>query len=254
MRYKKIFLLGGTTEGRQIGEFLKKQEVKVWVSVATDYGKELLDAQKLENTDIKVIQSRLQEQEMIDLLKRENFDLVIDATHPYAQMVTHNIKEACAITQTAYKRIIRKSYKEEGIRHFETIEAIVAFLNHTEGNVLLTTGSKDLPAFTHVKAFEQRLYVRMLPVAKTIEECLKIGFKMSHLICMQGPFSKAMNRAMLGHIQAKYMVTKDSGEIGGYKEKVDAAKAMKVELLLLDRPEEERGIGVEEVCELLRLS
>lgn len=249
MKYKKILILGGTTEGRVLCEHLKRKSVEVWLSVATQYGKELMqDVQGLH-----LLQNRLDEAAMIDLLEQEQFGCVIDATHPYAQIVTQNIKVACAKTGILYKRLLRENAckenddREEQILYFKTLSEIVAYLNATTGNVLLTTGSKDLETFSKLENYQERLYVRMLPMPQTLQEQMAKGFKMSHFVCMQGPFSYEMNVALLKHVQAAYMVTKDSGDIGGVKDKVEAALEVGVKVLCLERPIQEEGMSLEAI-------
>ena len=50
-----------------------------------------------------------------------------------------------------------------------------------------------------------------------------LGFVGKHLICMQGPFSRELNTAMLRQFDAAYLVTKDSGKVGGFEEKLAVA-------------------------------
>lgn len=248
MKYKKIFVLGGTTEGRILAEYLIGKNIEVWLSVATDYGKEQMHHME----GIHLIEERLDEGAMVHLLKEKQFDCVLDTTHPYAQLVTQNIKSACEKVGVLYKRIIRTSYgKGEDIHYFNSIAEIVHFLAQTEGNILLTTGSKDLEAFTTLKHYEERLYVRMLPMPKGIESAIDLGYQMSHFICMQGPFSHEMNKALLRHVKAKYLVTKDSGDIGGMQDKVSAAKVLGVEVVCLTRPVKEEGLRLEQIYQWL---
>ena len=64
---------------------------------------------------------------------------------------------------------------------------------------------------------------------------------------MQGPFSYEMNKALLRYVKAKYLVTKDSGDIGGMQDKVRAAKALGVEVICLTRPVKEEGLRLEQI-------
>lgn len=243
MKFKRIFLLGGTTEARSIIAFLKKRDIEVTVSVATTYGEEVLEAEK--EKCVQVLQKRLDEEGFIEIFKKEQYHLVIDASHPYAQQATLNCKKACEKVGIRYRRVVREEMVNQ-VLSFCSVEEIIAYLENTEGNILLTTGSKDLKAYTKLTHFEERLYIRMLPIAKSIEEQLERGYLMSHLICMQGPFSMELNKAMLNQIQARYMVTKDSGLVGGTKEKIEAAKALGVTLLCLSRPSQEDGMSLEQ--------
>ena len=75
----KFCVFAGTTEGRELVEFLAGQEdVSVTACVATDYGEALLSPAK----NLTVSARRMTAEEMADLLTRERFDLVVDATHP----------------------------------------------------------------------------------------------------------------------------------------------------------------------------
>lgn len=241
MMFKNVFVLGGTTEARKIISFVRNYGIQVTVSVATTYGEELLEEEK----DVQVLQQRLDESGFEALFKKQQYDLVIDATHPYAKEATQNCKKACEKLEMPYKRIVREEV-EHRILRFSSVEEIISYLENTQGNILLTTGSKDLQAYTKLTHFKERIYIRMLPMAKSIDEQLERGYLMSHLICMQGPFSLELNKAMLNQIQARYMVTKDSGTVGGMEEKVEAARQLGVTLLCLRRPDEEGGMSLQQ--------
>ncbi|MFT2675385.1 precorrin-6A/cobalt-precorrin-6A reductase, partial [Escherichia coli] len=58
----------------------------------------------------------------------------------------------------------------------------------------------------------------------------------ANLCAMQGPFSQAFNEALWRDWGIDCVVTKDSGEAGGYRAKVDAARALGIPLLTVRRP------------------
>ena len=89
----KFCLFAGTTEGRRLAEFLSQQDVGLTVCVATEYGESLLGS----GEHLSISHKRLSAEEITQLLDDEKFDLVIDATHPYAEAVTGNITESCQI-------------------------------------------------------------------------------------------------------------------------------------------------------------
>ena len=90
----KLLLFAGTTEGRELAEYLAGCKVQVTACVATEYGETLISPQ----TNLTVHAGRMDRQQMQQLIQQEGFDLVIDATHPYAAVVTQNIAAACAQT------------------------------------------------------------------------------------------------------------------------------------------------------------
>ena len=71
----------------------------------------------------------LTEEEMEALLVRERFDLVVDATHPYAAEVTENIARACRGAGVEYLRLLREADAlPEGAVYFPDTEAAVSCL------------------------------------------------------------------------------------------------------------------------------
>ncbi|MCC8189321.1 MAG: precorrin-6A/cobalt-precorrin-6A reductase, partial [Planctomycetes bacterium] len=109
------------------------------------------------------------------------------------------------------------------------------------GRVLLTTGVKDLAAFTVVPEYRQRLFLRVLPAPASLRECARLGFRSSHVIAMQGPFSRELNRAILTNFAIHLLVTKDGGSAGGFQEKLLAAADAGVEVVVIGRPPERDG-------------
>ena len=114
------------------------------------------------------------------------------------------------------------------------------------GAALITTGSKELAAFTQIPDYKERLYLRVLPAVGSIQTCLAFGFPAKRIIAMQGPFSKELNVALMRQFAIKILVTKESGREGGFPEKREAARELGVQLIVLRRPEEE-GFSMTEI-------
>lgn len=217
--------------------------------MATEYGETLIEPAE----NVAVSAGRLNEEEMEALFRGERFDLVIDATHPYASAVTDNITQACSRTGTEYVRLAREDAASPvDAVCVPDIASAVAFLNSATGNILLTTGSKDLPAFSAIDGFAGRVYARVLPMESSLIQCRESGLEPSHIIAMQGPFSAAMNAAMIESVDAAFVVTKESGRAGGFEEKAAAAAKTGAKLVVIGRPENAaRGFSYAETVELL---
>ena len=244
----KICIFGGTTEGRKLAEFLSGQPCDVTVCVATDYGQTLLP----EGEHVSVSAKRLPVGEIVSLLTEHRFDLVIDATHPYAQSITKSIARACRETGTPRWRLLRgASGVSPEHTYMETVSDAAAFLSETEGNILLTTGSKELAGFSQLPGFSERVWARVLPLQSSLDACAQAGLPASHIFAMQGPFSEAMNAAMLRTIGAQYLVTKDGGAPGGFEEKESAAKSAGARLVVIGRPPEEEGLSLSKTISAL---
>lgn len=243
-----LCLFAGTTEGRMLSDFLREQKILSTVCVATEYGEMLIKPSR----NIKVLNKRLSRDEMKDLFIKNKYDLVIDATHPYANEVTENIISASLETSVDYIRLLRdKSSASSECVYVTDIGEAVKFLDKTEGNILLTTGGKDISKFAEIKNFDKRLYARVLPCGESLSLCEKAGIKPSHTIAMQGPFSEELNIAMLKEVSAKYLVTKDGGANGGFTEKIKAAKKTGAKVVVIGRPKQEAGLPFSQVVYLL---
>ena len=243
----KVIVFAGTTEGYEISRFLSENQLPVLACVATEYGSKSLQ----ENSCLHVQAGRLDEQQMRDLFFREKPELVLDATHPYAAEVTQNIRKACEETGVSYTRILRTGSEQQNAVYVRDAKEAAEYLKGTEGNVLLTTGSKELAVFTSVTDYNKRLFARVLSLPSVIESCQALGFEGRNLIAMQGPFSKELNQAMLEQYQCKYLVTKDSGKAGGFLEKIQAAEALGVTAVIIGRPLAEEGLSLKECRHML---
>ena len=135
----KVLVFAGTTEGYEICRFLADHQVQTMGFAATEYGGKSLT----ENEYLTVQTGRLDEAAMEQVFAQEKPEMVLDATHPYAAEVTGNIRTACEKTQTPYRRVLRESGShEEKAVYVESVQAAAQYLDQTQGNVLLTTGSK----------------------------------------------------------------------------------------------------------------
>ena len=123
-----------------------------------------------------------------------------------------------------------------------------AILMPTKGNILITTGSKEIAEFAPLC---DRAFARVLPSEESLRLCLNAGFEPKRIICMQGPFSKEFNSALLRELDIKYLVTKRTGKSGGFLEKVEAARENNAECVIIERPVKENGVTVTEAEKLI---
>lgn len=250
---KQVVVFAGTTEGRVLSTWLAEEGLEVLACVATEYGSLLLGEQE----HLKVHEGRLTGTEMERLLREEGKPLVLDLTHPYAVEVSRNICAASADSGCEYMRLIRPESVMSGAAEqtyvtVESVEEAAAWLSGTEGRILVTTGSKELHLFTKLADYRERVYARVLPSPQVVEHCQQLGFQGQHLICMQGPFSREINTAMLRQFGVSWLVTKESGKEGGFEEKLASAREAGAGVVLIGRPPEQNGVPVNEGVELLK--
>ena len=179
---KNILIFAGTTEGRQLAEYAVKEGIPCIVSAATEYGEELLEndlqlqKEKNKKAELRVIHGRMDQQEMEAFFEKEQVGLVIDATHPFAVIVTENIQQACKNSGIEYLRCLRdflteaKAVRSEkfacertnaitksdsSVVCVNSVEEAVYYLEQTQGNILITTGSKELDKYTRLTNYKE---------------------------------------------------------------------------------------------------
>ncbi len=226
-----ILLLGGTKDSREIAERLLQEGYPVVGTVTTLYGRKLLE--QIEK--IKVYCSKLNESSFYALIDREKITMILDATHPYATEISKLAMEISKIRKIPYVRFERESIQYKNVKEVKNAKEAAAFLKNTQGNIMLTTGSKNLESFVE-KIERKRLYARVLPIPEVIEKCSKLGMDAGHIIGMQGPFQKQFNQALYRQYNIQYMVTKESGEVGGTLEKIQGALELGIKVLMIQRP------------------
>ena len=244
----KLCVFAGTSEGRGLVKWLSAFEnLSVTACAATEYGGELLE----EIPGVTVSTRRLDQAQMEAFFREEGFGYVVDATHPYAPIVTKNIRAACEATGTPYLRLLRDGGLPEDCVCVESTAEAVQWLQSREEPVLLTVGSKELSAYAGLPGFGERYYARVLPVADSIELCKQAGVPTAHIIAMQGPFTRELNEALLHATGAGILVTKQTGIKGGFWEKVEAARHCGALLLVIGRPDHVAGLSFQETAAFL---
>lgn len=243
---KKPLIFSGTTEGRELSEKLSAAGIRHIVCVATEYGELVMEPDEM--ADVRT--GRMTALEMYDMIKAEA-EKVFDATHPYAADVSHNILTACLAADKEYVRILRDTDSElfpadAEIHEFENAAACAAALAETGGNILLTTGSKELGIYAADEEVRSRLYARVLPSQESIALCEQAGLSGRHIIAMQGPFSMETDLALIKQFGIKTLVTKSSGSAGGAPDKIRAAAEAGIPVYMIGRPSEETGLSVNE--------
>ncbi len=245
-----VIIFAGTTEGRELSEYLSAQKIQVTACVATEYGETILRGKQYLN----IHTGRMDAAQMKAFLQKTGAGLVVDATHPYAAVVSQNVAQACRETKTEYLRLIRESQQMETKEAVlvSSVEEAAAYLAQTSGNILATTGSKELAKYTVIPDYEKRVFARVLSTKEVAQACEELGFRGRNLICMQGPFSEELNTAMLRQFDCRYLVTKETGKAGGFKEKLRAAEKAGAKVVLVGRPEEQSGYSYGEIIEILK--
>ena len=262
----KIVIFSGTTEGRRLSEMLCRSGIEHHVCVATKYGNDVMT--KSEKAHVHI--GRMDSDGMREYLEANGIkegDTVVDATHPYAAEVSQNIEKTVKELGCVLIRVGRdpggvgedRNGESDNIRNsyvnkYKTVEDFAHVADHLNGNILLTTGSKELMKYCSEVSKDTllRSFVRILPSPESIDICENCGINPSNIIAMKGPFSYDMNRALMRDLDIRHLFTKDSGHTGGFEEKVRAADDLSVSVHILTRPGadgRDPGISITEAFE-----
>lgn len=233
-----------------MAEALCARQIDCMASVATEYGREVMRQQE----HLVIREGRMGEPEMEELMRTGTFLAVVDATHPYAVEVTEHIKESAKKTNLPYLRLSRSTAAEREIAEHEWMihtvadtQECVELLSKLPGNILLTTGSKELHAYAAREEIRERLFVRVLPGVESIEICHREQIPGKQIIAMQGPFGTELNEALIRQYDIGVLVTKESGQAGGFPEKIRAAEHRKIPVVMIQNPEQAGGMSMEKV-------
>lgn len=224
-----ILLLGGTSDSLKIAEILNEIGAGYILSVVSEYGTDL--ASKVAEC---VVTGRLDSIQMAKLTAEKRVSFLIDATHPFAVEASKTAMQVCCENQIKYLRFERPSkIPEEAVTASSIAEACSIALR-CEGQIYLTTGSKELAKFLAYLPVE-RCIARVLPVSAVLEKVEALGFLPHQIEAIKGPFSKEMNAALLERNRAGVMIAKESGEAGGLLEKVSACSKIGIPCLVIRR-------------------
>ncbi len=225
-----ILLIGGTKDGRDLAKDILNSNFKVLASTATKYGKDLLG----EHPNLTVIYGKKDYNDMIGVIEHNNIKCIVDASHPYAENISRTAIKVAKDKNIPYLRYERLETEISGVVRVKSYNEAAEVLKDTTGNIMLTIGSNNLEVFS--KLGINRLFVRVLPSSVVLEKCEKLGFSPKNIIAIQGPFFKEFNREIYRQFDIEFVITKDSGEEGGTRNKIEAAIEDGIKVILIERP------------------
>lgn len=224
----RVLLLGGTSEARTLAELLHP-EVDVISSLAG----------RVPDPALPVGDVRIGGFGGVDGLRRwlieSKIEAVVDATHPYAATITVNAATACRMLQIPHLVIARPAWPlGEAIPAVADRDAAKAVQDHDFQRVFLTTGRSGVEVFKDVDAW-------FLIRAVTAPDPHTLPGR-HELVLSRGPYRYEEEHALLAEHRIDCLVTKNSGG-DMTRPKLDAAAALGVAVVMIDRPPLPTGVG-----------
>lgn len=219
----RILILGGTGEGRKLADALVSAGHDVTTSLAGRTDETPPVAGKTVSGGFGGAVG------LMEYLLAENVDFLLDATHPFTVRMSANAVEAAQMAGIPLLRVTRPAWAPTATGSWTHAEraAVAADLLPPDAHVLLTTGHRDLDVFA--ARADCVFVVRLIQ---------KPGFALPNnctLIQDRPPYSVEQEVALMRAHAISHLVTKNSGG-EQTRAKIDAAEAVGVSVIMIDRP------------------
>ena len=214
-----ILVFGGTTEGRKAAEVLEEAGSPYFYSTKT--GEQDLTLHHGQRID-----GALDAEAMQTFCREHEISLIVDAAHPFASQLHQTIaqiSESLNIPAIRYERIFPE--RDASLEWLDNYEQVP----HDIKTLLATTGVQSIAKLKPLEAEGIKVYYRILNRESSIALAMKQGARMEQLCYFEDPNDVP--------VEADAILLKESGLSGGFQEKVDAAKAKGMRVLVLKRPE-----------------
>jgi cobalt-factor III methyltransferase len=230
-----VWLFSGTGDGNALARALADRQGPIVVSTASEYGGEIA---REDCPGVTVWAGRQGVEARRRALLGSQARVIVDATHPFAQQMSEQLIGLSKELGIPYLRYERPSAFETGGSLCDSVADAAERAIAVGQRIFLATGSKDLATFLNApNAGEREWFVRITPEPAMVRRAIDLGIPRDHILAMQGPFSEAFNTALWRDQRIDCVVTKDSGEAGGFSAKARAAAALKIPLLVIRRPQ-----------------
>jgi len=239
---RRILILGGTAEARRLAERLvERVDVEVTVSLAGRTAAPAAHAVPVRVGGFGGAEGLGQ------YLIAERVDALVDATHPYAAVISANAADAAATTRVPLLALRRPPWVAlPGDRWIEVADAAAAAhaLGEAPRRVFLALGKGEIRTFA--RAPQHHYLVRSV---EPVDPPLAVAH--ASYVTGRGPFTEADDRALLAAHAIDLVVAKNSGGTATYG-KIAAARALGLPVILLRRPALPDVPAVETIEEALR--
>ena len=214
-----ILVFGGTTEGRKAAEVLEEAGSPYFYSTKT--GEQDLTLQHGRRID-----GALDAEAMQAFCRARDIRLIVDAAHPFAarlHQTIFNVAADCRIPVVRYERIYPE--RDPSLEWLDDYWQIPRDIH----SLLATTGVQSIARLKPLEATGMKIYYRILPRESSVALARQQGASDDQL-CYYHDGTTI-------DIEADAILLKESGLSGGFPEKVAAAKARGMRILVLKRPE-----------------
>ncbi len=237
----RILILGGTTEARQLaGRLAGRGDVDVTLSLAGRTAAPAAQGVPVRSGGFGGADG------LADYLAQERIDVLIDATHPYAKIMSANAVAAARKAGVPLICLWRRPWiAVAGDRWTEVADVgeAVRALGHAPRRVFVALGRNELTPL--VEAPQHHYLIRSVDPVEP-----PLALPHATYVTGRGPFSEADDRALMREHRIDAVIAKNSGGSATYG-KIAGARALSIEVIKLRRPPKPAGETVESVDEAI---
>jgi precorrin-6A/cobalt-precorrin-6A reductase len=166
-------------------------------------------------------------------IREQGFQVVIDATHPFAAVMPWNASAACATTGTPLLRLERPAWSPVPGDRWTLVPNLAAASAALAGarRVFLTTGRQELAPFAG--------HAGLWFLIRSIEQPAALPFP-AEVVLAKGPFAVADEEALMARHAIDTLVTKNSGA-EATAAKLEAARRLGLRVVMVERPAKPAG-------------
>jgi precorrin-6A/cobalt-precorrin-6A reductase len=221
----RVLLLGGTTEANQISRALAAAGIAGVYSYA---GRTATPVPQPLPTRVGGFGGA---DGLADYIRQERITHVIDATHPFASQMSGHAVEACAKNVTPLIAFLREPWTEspgDKWQHVGSFENAASALPDQPVRVFLAIGRQHLAPFA-----AQPHHFYLLRLVDVLDTAMPLPN--AEIVLARGPFTIEGDLALLRNHGITHVVTRNAGGEGA-KAKLDAARALGLPVIMIDRP------------------
>ena len=237
----RVLLLGGTTEANQISRALAAAGIAGVYSYAGRTATPVPQPLPTRVGGFGGVDG------LADYIRQERITHVIDATHPFANQMSGHAVEVCATASTPLIAYLREPWVEkpgDKWQHVDSFETAASALPEQPARIFLAIGRQQLAPFA---AQPQHFYLlRLVDVLDTA-----MPLPNAEIVLARGPFTIEGDLALLRDNSITHVVTRNAGGEGA-RAKLDAARALGLPVIMIDRPSLPERRTAQSVDEIMR--
>ena len=234
--YENVWILSGTSDGPVIADRLLELNYSVFASVLTYRAGQAY----IPNSKLHIITGKLHNKEaIISFIKRNKIKCVIDATHPFAEIISENLNNACQEVNTPLLAFERKSLMNN-VNNFIYINDLkdIKKCDLENKNILLAIGSRylDDTASYYMKC-KANVFTRVLPTYESITKAFGSCIKKSNIAIIEPSKSKGciLEKKLCDFWRIDYVLCRESGSYS-QKNWESIISGSRMKLFLVKRP------------------